>query len=94
MRAELLDLAGPQQRLDEQDALRVLIIGGSQGALVLNEVVPAAVALVEAEQALEIWHQSGAATLEVAVDAYSRHGVDARIDAFVDGGTAPGGQGK
>jgi UDP-N-acetylglucosamine--N-acetylmuramyl-(pentapeptide) pyrophosphoryl-undecaprenol N-acetylglucosamine transferase len=84
VRAELFDLPTPQERIDCEGALRVLVLGGSQGALALNEAVPVAAALVVAEQPLEIWHQAGTATLQRALDGYRANGVDARVDAFID----------
>jgi UDP-N-acetylglucosamine--N-acetylmuramyl-(pentapeptide) pyrophosphoryl-undecaprenol N-acetylglucosamine transferase len=84
VRKEIFMLAKPEQRLGEHTGpLRVLILGGSQGALVLNETVPAAAALLPADIKLDIWHQAGAATLQTAQDAYRANAVDARIDKFI-----------
>jgi UDP-N-acetylglucosamine--N-acetylmuramyl-(pentapeptide) pyrophosphoryl-undecaprenol N-acetylglucosamine transferase len=84
VRQEIFKLSEPQERLAGRSGpLRILVLGGSQGALALNQFVPAAVALIVAEHPVEIWHQSGAATLEQALDAYSEHGINARIDSFI-----------
>jgi UDP-N-acetylglucosamine--N-acetylmuramyl-(pentapeptide) pyrophosphoryl-undecaprenol N-acetylglucosamine transferase len=85
VRAELFALAEPEQRLARHDeSLRVLVLGGSQGALVLNQTVPAAVALLPAELKLDIWHQAGSATLEQARSNYRDQHIDARVDEFID----------
>jgi UDP-N-acetylglucosamine--N-acetylmuramyl-(pentapeptide) pyrophosphoryl-undecaprenol N-acetylglucosamine transferase len=85
VRAELFSLAEPEQRLARHDEpLRVLVLGGSQGALVLNQTVPAAVALLPAELKLDIWHQAGTATLEQARSNYRDQHIDARVDEFID----------
>ena len=85
VRPELFTLASPEQRLARHEgALRVLVLGGSQGALVLNETVPAAAALLPADLKLDIWHQAGAATLEQARNSYREHAVSARVDEFID----------
>jgi len=85
VRPELALLESPEQRsLGRTGPLRVLVLGGSQGALALNQTVPAAAALVAPKLQLEIWHQAGSATLQKAVDAYKVANVDARVDAFID----------
>jgi len=85
VRPELFTLASPEQRMARHEgALRVLVLGGSQGALVLNETVPAAAALLPADLKLDIWHQAGAATLEQARNSYREHAVSARVDEFID----------
>ncbi len=85
VRQEIFSLPHPQERLaGRTGALRVLVLGGSQGALALNQVVPAAMALLKDGVEVEIWHQSGAATLESALDAYSEHNINARVDSFID----------
>lgn len=61
--------------------LRILVVGGSQGAQVLNEVVPGAVAKLSA---VEVWHQSGAAMQEQVNKRYQSLGLKAQVLAFVD----------
>ena len=85
VRREILNLP-ESSKLAEASAgapLRVLILGGSQGAAVLNQRVPAALAALPERLRLEIWHQAGRG-LEDARDAYAKCGVEARLDAFVD----------
>jgi UDP-N-acetylglucosamine--N-acetylmuramyl-(pentapeptide) pyrophosphoryl-undecaprenol N-acetylglucosamine transferase len=85
VREEIFALSAPQQRMSGRSGpLRILVLGGSQGALALNQVVPAAAALVAPDYPLDIWHQSGASTLEEALDAYSKHNVTARVDSFIN----------
>jgi UDP-N-acetylglucosamine--N-acetylmuramyl-(pentapeptide) pyrophosphoryl-undecaprenol N-acetylglucosamine transferase len=84
VRAEIIALPDPQQRLaGRTGALRLLVLGGSQGARALNDTVPAAVAQLPAGSRPEIWHQSGEATLELARRAYAETGVSARVEAFI-----------
>jgi len=85
VRAELFSLPRPEQRVARHNgALRVLVLGGSQGALVLNQTVPAAAALLPSDLKLDIWHQAGTATLERARANYSDNNIAARVDEFID----------
>jgi UDP-N-acetylglucosamine--N-acetylmuramyl-(pentapeptide) pyrophosphoryl-undecaprenol N-acetylglucosamine transferase len=68
------------------EPLRILVLGGSQGAAVLNERLPEAVAVVRrAYPAVEVLHQSGKARDDGVREAYRRSGVDAvTVVAFLD----------
>lgn len=65
-------------------ALRVLVVGGSQGARFLNETVPAALAAMPDGVVLETWHQTGAALRDATEARYRQAGVTARVDAFIE----------
>lgn len=62
---------------------RVLVLGGSQGALVLNRAVPAALALLPAASRPVVRHQAGRSLAE-AEAAYGAAGVEADCVAFID----------
>lgn len=64
-------------------SLRVLVVGGSLGAQVLNKTVPAALAQIPAIQRPEIWHQAGGNKLEYTQAKYNSHCVNARVDEFI-----------
>jgi len=69
VRKELLSVADPATRYSQRSgALRVLVIGGSQGARALNEVVPAALALVDTP--LDVVHQCGSKWLAETSEHY------------------------
>ncbi len=85
VRAELLAVPPPAERYrTRDDAPRLLVIGGSQGALALNELVAAAIASQSWPSAPQIRHQAGEKTLEVARGAYAGAGVTASVEAFID----------
>ena len=67
---------------------RVLILGGSQGALEINRIVPPAIArLAAGGMELAVRHQSGAAHLESAREAWAAiepTGLDLEVLPFVD----------
>jgi len=61
----------------------VLVVGGSQGARVLNLTVPKALAELPADRRPEVWHQAGRG-LGDARAAYAQADVDARVVEFID----------
>jgi len=85
VRAEIAALAAPEQRLAGREGpLRLLVIGGSQGALALNRVLPQALALIPQEARPQVWHQCGQRLIDDALLGYRKAGVDARVVAFID----------
>ena len=85
VRREIAAINTPAQRFAERSGpLRVLIIGGSQGAARLNAVVPAAFAEINASARPQILHQAGERHLEQAREFYTKHGVQADVRAFID----------
>ena len=85
VRAEIAALSSPDQRFARRDGpLHLLVLGGSQGALALNETVPAAVALLAESERPVIRHQAGRATLEQAREAYASARVPGEVEAFID----------
>lgn len=85
VRQSIAGLALPETRYAQHDgALRILILGGSQGALVLNQIVPLALAGLAEHQSLQIWHQCGERHLETTTHTYEAADVKARVTAFID----------
>jgi UDP-N-acetylglucosamine--N-acetylmuramyl-(pentapeptide) pyrophosphoryl-undecaprenol N-acetylglucosamine transferase len=62
----------------------VLVVGGSQGARALNEIVPGAIALLPGACPVEVHHQSGEAELEATRERYRVLGARAEVSAFID----------
>jgi UDP-N-acetylglucosamine--N-acetylmuramyl-(pentapeptide) pyrophosphoryl-undecaprenol N-acetylglucosamine transferase len=76
----LHDPAGVEAR-----ARRVLVLGGSQGAKTLNEVVPVALALSSiSSQGVSVLHQTGDAMLDEVRRRYRGLGVNAEVVTFID----------
>ena len=85
VRAEIEALPAPAERYAGRSGpLRLLVVGGSLGAQVLNRVLPAAVAALPAGQRPQVTHQTGAAELDVVRAAYAEAGVGAEVLAFID----------
>lgn len=85
VRAEFAALPDPVQRFANRSGpLRVLVVGGSLGAMVLNETVPKAIALLPQEQRPVVVHQSGARHADAVRAAYAEAGVEAEVLPFID----------
>ncbi len=85
VRAEIGALAEPDERYqDRQGPIRLLVLGGSQGALALNRVVPAALALLPESMRPTVIHQSGERTIDTATAAYREHGIEVQLKPFIE----------
>lgn len=84
VRPEIAALPAPRARLAGRGgALRLLVLGGSQGAQALNELAPAALALLP-PGTVEVLHQSGERLLEPCRQAYAARGLAARVEPYVE----------
>ncbi len=71
VRAEILQLPAPAARqADHSGPVRMLVVGGSLGALALNKLLPEALGLLASAERPQVWHQAGR-TREVAEQAYA-----------------------
>jgi UDP-N-acetylglucosamine--N-acetylmuramyl-(pentapeptide) pyrophosphoryl-undecaprenol N-acetylglucosamine transferase len=85
VRPEIAALPPPAERYGErQGHLRLLIVGGSLGAAVLNETVPRALALIPEAERPQVVHQSGEKHIQELGQAYAQAGVKASLVAFID----------
>ena len=73
-----------EQQHSQQQKLRLLVIGGSLGAVKLNEIVPLALSEINKDERPEVIHQTGLKNIESAKAAYSDAGVEAKVEAFID----------
>ncbi|MBP2169774.1 UDP-N-acetylglucosamine--N-acetylmuramyl-(pentapeptide) pyrophosphoryl-undecaprenol N-acetylglucosamine transferase [Erwinia toletana] len=84
VRTDVLALPLPEQRLAGREGpVRVLVIGGSQGARVLNQTLP----LVAAKMgdSISLWHQVGKGALETVLQAYQDAGqTQHKVTEFID----------
>lgn len=85
VRTEISNLPAPAQRFAGRSGpLRILVVGGSLGAKVLNESVPAALAQLPAAQRPVVTHQSGRQHIDALRSAYANAQVDAEVVDFID----------
>lgn len=66
----------------EDDARHLLIVGGSQGARALNQIVPRAIAKTGIE--IDVVHQCGEQWDEETSREYRELGIDAQVQPFID----------
>ena len=85
VRAEIAAVLPPAERMAGRSGpLRVLVVGGSLGAAVLNETVPQALLRLPAEQRPVVVHQAGERQIEALRAAYARAQVDGELRPFID----------
>lgn len=88
VRADIAALPAPETRYAERarqgGPLHLLVVGGSLGALALNEILPQAMALIPETERPEIVHQSGEKHLASLESGYAQAGVRAHCVPFIE----------
>jgi UDP-N-acetylglucosamine--N-acetylmuramyl-(pentapeptide) pyrophosphoryl-undecaprenol N-acetylglucosamine transferase len=85
VRQDLCSLPAPKERsLGSSKKLKILVLGGSQGALAINEVLPKALALAKTNVSIEIWHQSGKNKAETTQNEYRQLKQEASVVEFIE----------
>lgn len=85
IRNDICQLPRPQERYAARDGvLRILVVGGSLGAKVLNETIPAAIALMAEADRPKITHQSGKNHIDGLRKRYTQFGIDAEFVDFIN----------
>jgi len=85
IRKEIRGLPEPNQRyLNRSGPLQVLVIGGSLGARILNDTVPAALARIPVQDRPHVAHQSGKQNIDTLKKNYADAGVEAEVVDFID----------
>ncbi len=86
VRGDILAVQPPSVRFATRAGpIRLLVMGGSQGAVRLNTIVPEAIARAAADgMMIHVTHQSGERWLEGAREAYRKANVAAHVVPFLD----------
>jgi UDP-N-acetylglucosamine--N-acetylmuramyl-(pentapeptide) pyrophosphoryl-undecaprenol N-acetylglucosamine transferase len=85
VRSEIAGLPTPQQRFaDREDPVRLLVLGGSQGAQSINAILPELIHRRGDRVSLEVRHQCGARHLEKTRQLYAAADVEVRIEPFIE----------
>jgi UDP-N-acetylglucosamine--N-acetylmuramyl-(pentapeptide) pyrophosphoryl-undecaprenol N-acetylglucosamine transferase len=84
VRPEIAAIAAPEDRLlARTGAIRLLVLGGSQGARAINSAVPNVIAALKGNIDFTVRHQCGEKLLDDAKQAYADVKVDAQVEAFI-----------
>ncbi|NMF87492.1 undecaprenyldiphospho-muramoylpentapeptide beta-N-acetylglucosaminyltransferase [Aromatoleum petrolei] len=85
VRADIGTIAPPAERFaGRSGALRVLVVGGSLGASVLNETVPQALARMKPAERPIVTHQAGTKQIDALRSAYAAAGVEGELLPFIE----------
>ena len=89
VRPEISCLPEPAERFAERatessDPLHLLVLGGSLGALAINEAVPIGISLIEHNKRPKIVHQAGEKHLARLEENYAKAGIQANCVAFIE----------
>jgi UDP-N-acetylglucosamine--N-acetylmuramyl-(pentapeptide) pyrophosphoryl-undecaprenol N-acetylglucosamine transferase len=85
VRGEIVAVPPPAQRFAGREGpLRLLVVGGSLGAAVLNDVVPKALAKIPAGSRPVVVHQAGEKQIEALRAAYAAAGVEGDLRPFIN----------
>ena len=85
VRADITRVPLPQQRFQGREGrLKLLVVGGSLGAQILNTTVPLALRSIPAELRPQVVHQTGVAHVQTVQKTYADLGVTGEIMAFVE----------
>ena len=81
LRAHFLDFPEKKYWTEASDRdFRILVVGGSQGAKILNDVIPATAISMEN---VEIKHQTGTASFELVSKKYAQLAIEANAIEFI-----------
>jgi UDP-N-acetylglucosamine--N-acetylmuramyl-(pentapeptide) pyrophosphoryl-undecaprenol N-acetylglucosamine transferase len=85
VRREIAAIPAPEIRYKSRSGpLQILVVGGSLGAQALNQVLPAALALIPHAQRPRVTHQAGTQHADTLSKAYQNHGVEANVVPFIE----------
>ena len=84
LRDDVIAVASPRERFaGRSGALKLLVLGGSLGAVALNQRVPAALALLPAGKRPRVTHQAGEKHVDALCRAYADAGVESECVPFI-----------
>ena len=74
VRSDIVALGeAPRSVFDQTRPLRLLVLGGSQGALAINQIIPAVIGRLAKGASVSVWHQTGRDKLEPVIADYRTH---------------------
>jgi UDP-N-acetylglucosamine--N-acetylmuramyl-(pentapeptide) pyrophosphoryl-undecaprenol N-acetylglucosamine transferase len=85
VRPSIANMNSPDKRFaGRTGAVKLLVLGGSRGALAINKILPQALALVDSNIRPEVMHQTGKSHCEQTQALYTAAGIEAQVVPFID----------
>jgi len=85
VRDTLVNVDPPEVRMENRGpGLRLLVIGGSLGAMALNIIVPKTLKKFSESGNLDVWHQTGQRHFSDTRKNYDKNHLKARVEPFID----------
>ena len=85
VRSKISELPLPEQRFsDRTGPIKILVIGGSLGASVLNKVIPQALSRIPEAKRPIVQHQAGRQHIDELRENYREQGVEGQLIDFID----------
>jgi len=89
VRDDIISLNKPIDAISNKDRpLQLLVLGGSQGAAAINDVVPEVLVNWRQQNRPNVWHQTGHNSQQQTMDRYRSLGFDlsdeCRVESFID----------
>lgn len=85
VRQDIASLPAPDERFRGREGrLKLLVVGGSQGAQALNQTVPQALKTMPEDERPHVVHQAGARHSDEVNSAYTAAGIAAQVLPFLD----------
>lgn len=83
IREDIRSLALKEKSQRNEARFNLLIIGGSLGALAINQLLPEALALIPDSERPAVWHQTGPLHFEMTQKMYSDAKIDVKLVPFI-----------
>lgn len=85
VRSDIMQVAEPDSRYAAHSGpIRLFVLGGSLGAMVFNQTLPKALALLPESIRPQVRHQTGKKHLQITEESYAEAGVNAELLPFID----------
>ena len=85
-REDIKNISKPEQRYKNRESklLKVLVLGGSQGAEKLNKIIPETLHDFDRKYIIKIKHQCGAKNFSSTHEIYEKYNIDAEVVPFIE----------
>ncbi|WP_133011122.1 undecaprenyldiphospho-muramoylpentapeptide beta-N-acetylglucosaminyltransferase [Marinomonas flavescens] len=84
IRKDILSQTVRPVRNGQNRPLKLLVVGGSLGAKVINETVPLVLDQWSESSRLDVWHQTGKRNFDAVTALYKEIGVKARVEPYLE----------